>query len=63
MPLHTKASRDYVGEGERARGPEMVAYLRGNLIPAAVEAPRWSGKVERHHKAPQTVKQVQNRCC
>ena len=41
----------------------MVAYLRGNLILATVEAPRWLGKVERHHKAPQTVKQAQDRCC
>jgi hypothetical protein len=41
-----------VGKGERGRGPEMVAYLRGNLVPADLEEPRCLANVERHHKAP-----------
>jgi hypothetical protein len=36
------AGRDNVGKGESGRGQEMAAYLHGDLVPAAVEAPRWS---------------------
>ena len=58
MPLHPKAGLGHVGKGQSGRGREMAAYLRGDLVLAAVEAPRSSpvskprrGGAESNHAA------------